>query len=251
MPSVKQLLKPIVIDLIDRVIESNRSFVLKQFKKHYPDQVVPSRDMFRWEDLDFQKAEVFDDLLPLFHLGQQNRGLLRQEFDEAALLYRVVSQMQTPYGVEIGRLKGGSTLLLASAVGQGGKIISIDIAPLEDTPLRRVLEQLGLMDRVELITGDANLVTVEGSLDFVFIDGDHSYEGARKDHDRWTPRLKPGGIAIYHDMALARKNASQWSSLRKLRQEILDTQEDQFELVEEKGSMSVFRRKNGSENQTS
>jgi hypothetical protein len=32
-----------------------------------------------------------------------------------------------------------------------------------------------------------------GSLDFVYIDGDHTAEGTRKDLDAWYPKLRPGG----------------------------------------------------------
>jgi predicted O-methyltransferase YrrM len=38
-----------------------------------------------------------------------------------------------------------------------------------------------------------------GSLDFVFIDGDHSYEGTKKDIILWLPKIKPGGWIGGHD----------------------------------------------------
>jgi hypothetical protein len=37
------------------------------------------------------------------------------------------------------------------------------------------------------------------SLDFVFIDADHSYEGCRDDIKAWMPKLKPGGLLSGHD----------------------------------------------------
>jgi|GEM_PF-1515543 len=37
------------------------------------------------------------------------------------------------------------------------------------------------------------------SLDFVFIDADHTYEGCKTDIDAWYPKLKPGGILCGHD----------------------------------------------------
>jgi hypothetical protein len=37
------------------------------------------------------------------------------------------------------------------------------------------------------------------SLDFVFIDADHSYEGCRDDITAWLPKLKPGGWLCGHD----------------------------------------------------
>jgi hypothetical protein len=39
------------------------------------------------------------------------------------------------------------------------------------------------------------------SLDFVFIDADHSYEGVKKDILAWLPKMKPDGILAGHDYA--------------------------------------------------
>ena len=35
--------------------------------------------------------------------------------------------------------------------------------------------------------------------DFIFVDGDHEYEGVKKDIESWTPKLKKGGIIAFHD----------------------------------------------------
>ena len=39
----------------------------------------------------------------------------------------------------------------------------------------------------------------EGTLDFVFIDGDHSYEGCRSDIEAWWPKVRMNGILSGHD----------------------------------------------------
>ena len=39
----------------------------------------------------------------------------------------------------------------------------------------------------------------DGSLDFVFIDGDHTCEGCKKDILAWSPKIKPDGWIIGHD----------------------------------------------------
>lgn len=39
----------------------------------------------------------------------------------------------------------------------------------------------------------------DGSLDFVFIDGDHSYEGVLTDIGAWLPKIRPDGFVSGHD----------------------------------------------------
>jgi len=42
-------------------------------------------------------------------------------------------------------------------------------------------------------------VVQDGSLDFVFIDGNHSYEFAKEDIELWLPKIKSGGLLTGHD----------------------------------------------------
>jgi len=39
----------------------------------------------------------------------------------------------------------------------------------------------------------------DGSLDFIFIDGDHSYEGVTADLKAWVRKVKPNGLICGHD----------------------------------------------------
>lgn len=43
------------------------------------------------------------------------------------------------------------------------------------------------------------------SLDFVYIDGDHSIEGITSDLKLWYPKIKPWGLVAGHDIVSARK----------------------------------------------
>lgn len=57
-------------------------------------------------------------------------------------------------------------------------------------------------DRFEFVrktSEDAASMWADGSLDFVFIDGDHSYDGARKDFELYIPKVRSGGIISGHD----------------------------------------------------
>lgn len=41
------------------------------------------------------------------------------------------------------------------------------------------------------------------TVDFMFIDGDHSYEGIKRDVDLWVPKLNPGALVVMHDIGWA------------------------------------------------
>jgi len=49
--------------------------------------------------------------------------------------------------------------------------------------------------------------------DMIFIDGDHSYEGAKTDILTWRPLLKPGGLLCGHD--------SDWPGVTQALEELL------------------------------
>lgn len=57
-------------------------------------------------------------------------------------------------------------------------------------------------DRTQFIrdlTEPASKLVDDNSLDFVFIDADHSEEGVTNDINNWGPKVKSGGFIIGHD----------------------------------------------------
>jgi predicted O-methyltransferase YrrM len=223
---------------LDSLRRNHFDYVAREFNRAY---------LFDWAKAKLpSKLEQFEDLASLFALSPMSRGIIRQDFDEAAALFRAIKNLPEPCGVEIGRFNGGSTVLLAAAVGRNGKLISIDIDPQDDPTLSKILTRVNLRERVELIVGDANQIQAGQKFDFVFIDGDHSYAGAKRDHNRWGSMTRPGGLIIHHDMADSRPFSTQWDDLARLRTDIITKQADGLALVEEVGSLSIFKKKSNS-----
>lgn len=222
------------VAFLDALRRNHYELMAREFNKPY---------LYSWKEVRIPECpDGFEDLTPLFDLSPVSRGIIRQDFDEAAALFKAVRQLPHRRGVEIGRYSGGSTVLLAVALGHEGKLTSIDIMPQDDRLLEEVLAKSKVRSRVELIIGDANQVEVNEPLDFVFIDGDHSYEGAKRDHNRWGKRVKKDGLIIHHDMANSRRYSTQWTELARLRAEILEKQPKFLNLVNEVGSMAIFRK---------
>ena len=183
----------------------------------------------------------FEDLAFLFNCCLDNRGQIRMDFDEAALLFKTVASMTAPRGVEIGRYHGGSTILLAHAVGSGGFVDSIDLGGKHNAKIRKQLTKFGMLDRVKLRVGDSLKAALpDHPLDFVFIDGDHGYEGVRADQDRWAPAVRAGGFIIHHDMTPYAKGAKKLNGPQRVYSEILKAGEPP--VVARAGSVVVFQR---------
>ena len=78
--------------------------------------------------------------------------------------------------LEVGTLGGYSTIHLARALPEGGRLVTLEIDPHHAEVARRNIARSGLADRVELIVGPAadSLARMDGAepFDLVFIDAD-------------------------------------------------------------------------------
>lgn len=51
---------------------------------------------------------------------------------------------------------------------------------------------------MEMLSAEASKL-YQKSIDLLFIDGDHSYEGVKEDIRLWLPKVKFGGFVLFHD----------------------------------------------------
>ncbi|MEX0151137.1 O-methyltransferase [Microbacterium sp. LMI1-1-1.1] len=100
--------------------------------------------------------------------------------------------------LEIGTLGGYSTIWLARALPEGGRVVSIEAEPANAEVARRNVENAGVADRVEVRVGRGAdvLPTLQGGapFDLVFIDADKESNTTYLD---WAARLgRPGTVVV-------------------------------------------------------
>jgi predicted O-methyltransferase YrrM len=77
------------------------------------------------------------------------------------------------------------------------------IGRLDTLPVfRRTIHDAGLEDVVVAVVGDSPVVAAAWAtpLAFVFIDGGHGREPARRDYDGWAGHVRPRGLLAVHDV---------------------------------------------------
>lgn len=82
----------------------------------------------------------------------------------------------------------------------------------------------------------------EGPVDFIFIDGDHTYDGIKGDWDAWMPLVAAGGIVSLHDSAVSEKTfaTSQTGSVI-FTEEMIKT-DPRFRTLRQTDSLTVLER---------
>jgi hypothetical protein len=121
--------------------------------------------------------------------------------------------------VEVGRLAAKSTVVLALGNRDAGRIDPIYSIEKNRNSLASAEENLrlfGVLDRITLIQGDSaiQLKRIPAPFDVVFLDGDHSYEGVRRDLDAMRGKLRLGAVLLIHDYYNACDDAGEYGVRR-------------------------------------
>jgi predicted O-methyltransferase YrrM len=142
--------------------------------------------------------------------------LMAQVRSEIVELGKILQAFPPRRSLEIGTNYGGTLLMLCTLSPPAAQIISIDLPwgrfgggyPLRKIPLYRRFPRFG--QRLHLIRADSHaaetkqrvLHILSGEpLDYLFLDGDHTYDGVRRDFEMYAPLVRSGGIAAFHDIA--------------------------------------------------
>ncbi len=83
-----------------------------------------------------------------------------------------------------------------------------------------------------------------GPVDFMFIDGDHSFHALRGDWEAWSPLIAPEGIVTLHDSCSSASRPIDHVGSVIFTNEVI-RRDTRFELVEIVDTLTVLQRKHG------
>lgn len=150
-------------------------------------------------------------------------GKMTGWFDLAEAIAIQMAVKQLPNGaqvVELGCFQGKSSVAIASVLPPEGRLFCVDMfrgmilqpgqvkPPIEEvirinvTAFENNIEKFGVKEKVDFVvmsTTEAANKFEANSIDLLFIDADHSYEGVMADLQNWYPKLKAGGWLFCDD----------------------------------------------------
>jgi predicted O-methyltransferase YrrM len=156
--------------------------------------------------------------------------------------------------VEIGVWHGVTTCRLRAAMATDGVLYAVDPYPtgrlgisfqrrIAHAEVRRVTTGRVVWVRKTGAEAARELAgELAGRVDFVFIDGDHSYDGLRGDWEGWSGLIAPGGFVALHDsQSTPDRMIDDAGSVRYTQGVILG--DPRFEVTDEVDSLTVLRRR--------
>lgn len=128
---------------------------------------------------------------------EHSRKVLNLEPETAEIVSMLARGSRAKRVLEIGTSNGYSTIWLADAVAPaGGIVISIDRSAEKQKMARENLSRAGLLERVDLLCGDATalVASLSGPFDFVFFDADRI--DAHKQLTLLLPMIAPAAFLV-------------------------------------------------------
>jgi predicted O-methyltransferase YrrM len=168
--------------------------------------------------------------------------------DEGSLLERCAAGARSI--VEIGIAEGGSAWHLRRAVDPAGTLTLIDTYPtvlgmnMSRLIARRLVESVD-RGRVEWLRMRSDEAVRDWSrpIDYLFIDGDHSYDAVRRDFEYWSPHVTPDGTVAFHDALTEAPWMDESFGSAQFVGELIADAEGPWEQVDGVDSLAVFRRR--------
>ena len=168
-------------------------------------------------DREFEKNGSVEDLLDIIYSSLGAFLTIRpiQVKEEISQLLTRLEKVKPKTVVEIGTANGGTLFLLSRVADPNATLVSIDKpnGSFGGGYARSMMPVFRSFARekqqIILVRGDSHerdtfeqtrKILDSKNLDFLFIDGDHSYRGVKSDFTMYTPLVSQGGIVALHDI---------------------------------------------------
>lgn len=204
--------------------------------------------MLKPELYSFKKADLVNWIRfeagcsnPDYFLCKTAGGLkLQQVPEEFAELLLFLKDRKIESYLELGIGNGGSfTVMCYFLQRKLERAVAVDDFSYRDQIQQSVIEVNSMIQQLDL---DADIMFINSTtnayfnhlagkvpretFDCIFIDADHSYQGAKKDYDNALKHINKGGIIIFHDI-----NSHACPGIRQLWAEVKKEHKDTLEFV--------------------
>jgi predicted O-methyltransferase YrrM len=153
--------------------------------------------------------------------------------------------------VELGVFEGVNTLTIAASLASDGSLYAVD--PFTKGRLglcygklicKSQLTKHKLQEKVkflEMLSFDA-VMHISEPIDFIFVDGDHSLDGVKRDWADWSPKVKKGGYIALHDTSVPKHDArvQELGSYQYFQSHI--SKDTRFKKVAEVDSLNILQK---------
>lgn len=187
-------------------------------------------------------------LLHLFRLAQPHSQMTKEE--KECLGKHAKGKKNA---LEIGTYMGVTATLIASSLSENGKLYCIDPFESKNEKVNpgfkiavRELKRRKLLQKTSFLQGFSNdkmiITRIPEQLDFILVDGDHSYQGLANDWNIVLKKLAHGGIVLLHDTTIPESEPYRQFGSVEFFNEVIKNNGD-FERIETVYSMNVLLKK--------
>lgn len=193
------ILGSLIADFID-IEEIDKA--ITEFQSYLEHNAYPGNTQI--SSLKYRIANYFSSLAKAACSSNQNIRL-DQVKEEIFCLLKILRKKKIGAMLEIGYGEGGTLLLFMKAAAAHAVIASVGISIKHNKEyiVKRSSEREVLFLEINSHT-PAALEQISkffpDGIDFLFIDGDHSYDGVKQDFQNYSPLVKKGGIIAFHDI---------------------------------------------------
>ena len=154
------------------------------------------------------------------HEFENNFWWIQQHQEEFWNLIELLQKHKVKNILEIGSSHGGTLTFFKELMKDDGVLVAIENN--KDIAFSLPKSWSYIPENIYLLNNNSHHKKTWQSIkkilgnklfDFIFIDGDHSYEGCIKDFELSFPFLKNGGIVAFHDVAIDKRVKNVFDSL--------------------------------------